>query len=360
MQGADAGQRPTTAVTTQAEKDKFDRDVYQFLISPETRRQLRSSAVQAIDFDRFADKWNDDVGEIERNEAAGCLEVNGDPSKKINRKKPADLQHWWTESKKDVNTARTIENNRALLSSMYERNRIHVAVASSAASATVGATKSGDRFSFPFVDDGHTTVPRPAPSAVDEPDDERGNMSKRRLIGVDVNDDFCQTNVSTVENTHRVGPSSSSALNRSATNAGGGSAGPSQDSSTTREDSGTTEKDPAFVVPASACSALYAVAPSFGSGSGFVPALQVWNPMLPMFPMLPVAEQPAAKHPRVRSCQVCGHNPSVARWRDSHKGGNQSSKRVCSVPEGLRRVPDFPNYSQRRFKICECDDCKLG
>ncbi|CAM9821793.1 unnamed protein product [Sphacelaria rigidula] len=60
---------------------------------------------------------------------------------------------------------------------MYERNFIHVAAASRAASATVGATKSRVRLSFPFVDDGHTTVPRPASSAVDEPDDERGNIS---------------------------------------------------------------------------------------------------------------------------------------------------------------------------------------
>lgn len=107
---------------------------------------------------------------------------------------------------------------------MYERNRIHVAVASKAASATVGATNSGDRFLFPFVDDGHTRVPRPAPSAVDEPDDERGHMRKKDLIGVGVNDDFCQTNVPTVENTHRVGPRSSSTLNRSATNTGEGAA----------------------------------------------------------------------------------------------------------------------------------------
>lgn len=72
---------------------------------------------------------------------------------------------------------------------MRERNRVYVAVARSAASATVGA--DGDRVSFPYVDDGHRPVPQPAPSAVDEPDDERRNMSKIDLIDVGVDDDVC-------------------------------------------------------------------------------------------------------------------------------------------------------------------------
>ncbi|CAN0445293.1 unnamed protein product [Ascophyllum nodosum] len=90
MQGAKPGERMTTAVKTQAEKDKFDREAFQFLITPEVRRQLGGHpAIQAIDFDRFAEKWNEDVGEMERNEVAGRLEVSGDANKKINRKAPS-------------------------------------------------------------------------------------------------------------------------------------------------------------------------------------------------------------------------------------------------------------------------------
>lgn len=71
-----------------------------------------------------------------------------------------------------------------------------------------------------------------------------------------------------------------------------------------------------------------------------------------MLPMLAVTEQPAPKHPRVRSCQVCCRNPSMARLKDSRKGGSKWSKEVWSVPEGLRRTPDYPNYNQRCFETC--------
>ncbi|CAN0181697.1 unnamed protein product, partial [Ascophyllum nodosum] len=180
MQGAKPGERMTTAVKTQAEKDKFDREAFQFLITPEVRRQLGGHpAIQAIDFDRFAEKWNEDVGEMERNEVAGRLEVSGDANKKINRKAPFDLQNWWTESKKDINTARTVEQNKARLSAMYRRNRIHLSKQSTADRAAVGVTETGAQFSFPFVHNDLKTLPRPAPSAADEAGyDEPGSMSE--------------------------------------------------------------------------------------------------------------------------------------------------------------------------------------
>lgn len=67
----------TTAVKTQAEKDKFGREA----------AGCCHGGTQAIDFDGFAAQpWNEDVGEIVRNEGAGRLEVSGDANQKINQK----------------------------------------------------------------------------------------------------------------------------------------------------------------------------------------------------------------------------------------------------------------------------------
>ncbi|CAM9359043.1 unnamed protein product [Ectocarpus sp. 6 AP-2014] len=181
MQGATPGERMTTAVKTQAEKDKFDREVFQFLVSPEVRQQVAGHrrGTQSINFDAFAAKWNEDVGEIERNEVAGRLEVSGDANKKINRKAPFDLQSWWTESRKEVNTARTVEQNKDRLSAMYEKNRVRLSEPSTAERAAVGMTITGQTFSFPLVHNGRSTLPRPAPSATGGPEhderDERGS-----------------------------------------------------------------------------------------------------------------------------------------------------------------------------------------
>ncbi|CAN0176899.1 unnamed protein product [Ectocarpus fasciculatus] len=180
MQGATPGERMTTAVKTQAEKDKFDREVFQFLVTPEVRQQVAGHrGTQSINFDAFAAKWNEDVGEIERNEVAGRLEVSGDANKKINRKAPFDLQNWWTESRKEANTARTVEQNKHRLSAMYEKNRVRLSEPSTAERAAVGMTITGQTFSFPLVHNGGSTVPRPAPSATGGPEhderDERGN-----------------------------------------------------------------------------------------------------------------------------------------------------------------------------------------
>ncbi|CAM9359272.1 unnamed protein product [Ectocarpus sp. 6 AP-2014] len=171
MQGATPGERMTTAVKTQAEKDKFDREVFQFLVSPEVRQQVAGHrrGTQSINFDAFAAKWNEDVGEIERNEVAGRLEVSGDANKKINRKAPFDLQSWWTESRKEVNTARTVEQNKDRLSAMYEKNRVRLSEPSTAERAAVGMTITGQTFSFPLVHNGRSTLPRPALRLPEDP-----------------------------------------------------------------------------------------------------------------------------------------------------------------------------------------------
>lgn len=57
-----AEERMIAADQTQAEKDKIDRGLCQFLITPERREQVGGHpATQAIDYLIFAEKWNKDV-----------------------------------------------------------------------------------------------------------------------------------------------------------------------------------------------------------------------------------------------------------------------------------------------------------
>lgn len=375
MQGKKTGERPTTGVKTQAEKDKFEREAYQFLITPERRRELGGlPATQTIDFNLWAERWNEDVAETERNVLAGRLEPVGDPTRQINRKQPFDLSIWWTESKKHVNTARTIENHQAQLQSMYRNNRIRLSTPSTAGSAAIGVTQGGALFPFPLVDDGRDTRPRPAPqlasddavpyeqgdvsdhdSMIDVGEDdgigpgggvERANVgetipsaSKRRAVDGGASGEACE------------GSSSADSGGGSGRACGGASWRPSAKESTTRARDG----DGAFVVPAAACSNLQSVAPTFGTGMGLAAAAQVWNPQPPVPPPAP------SPSPRARSCQICGHNPAMARWTSSHSGGGRWSKKVCSVPANLRRPPNHPRAQRNRFVgCCTCNDCKLG
>ena len=66
------------------------------------------------------------MAQTERDVKAGRLEPVQNPADQINRKAPFDLSSWWTESKKDVNTARTIENNKSQLDALRDRNRIRL------------------------------------------------------------------------------------------------------------------------------------------------------------------------------------------------------------------------------------------
>ena len=340
----------TTAVKTQAEKDKFDREAFQFLITPEVRRQLGGHpAIQAIDFDRFAEKWNEDVGEMERNEVAGRLEVSGDANKKINRKAPFDLQNWWTESKKDINTARTVEQNKACLSAMYRRNRTHLSKQSTADRAAVGVTETGAQFSFPFVHNDLKTLPRPAPSAADEAGyDEPGSMSENDSL-IDVGgDDGVGENIDVGDT--RVGEPKTPRADAGASSVGGSGGS----SSATEETAKTAKGDGAFVVPAVACSALHGVVPTFGRGMGLTAAAQVWHPMLPVLsPALAAASPPS----RVISWRDCGHNPSAVRWKEFHHGGGRYGKRVCLVADNLRRKPEHPKNKRNPFDRCSCSAC---
>ena len=209
------------------------------------------SYTQMIDFNRWAGDWNGEVAKQERDVIAGRLEPVQDPANQINRKAPFDLSHWWTESKKDVNTARTIENNKRQLQAMRERKRIQVEAPATESSAAVGVTCNGVRFSFPFVNNSSATTPRAAPSLA--PVDEAPNEQE------DVGEDSYMD--AGGENGGGVGQGGGVDDGRSSSVASGTAGGvASGGASSAREGTGRVrEGDGAYVVPAAACSTLQSV-----------------------------------------------------------------------------------------------------
>ncbi|CAN0509650.1 unnamed protein product, partial [Scytosiphon promiscuus] len=171
------GERPRTAVKTKAEIDKFDREALRFLISEERRKELHRNghrAVGAIDCERFAESWNADVARTRTEQLAGRQDVSLDASKIINRKAPFDLQNRWTESRKDVNTARTVENNKSALNQMHRNQRVRLMSPSSEGQAAIGRTQDGTTITFPQALLGSMAPPRPAPPAgAEDPHDGR-------------------------------------------------------------------------------------------------------------------------------------------------------------------------------------------
>ena len=356
MQGQEQGEHPSTAVQTVAEKAKFEREALMYLITPEQRRELGGlSHTQVIDVNRWAVRWNEDVGRTERDVKAGRMEPIEDPSKQINRKKPHDLSYWWTESKKGVNTARTIENNRPQLHAMRESLRIRLDSPATETSGAVGVTFNGRRFSFPFVNDTSATLPRPSPSLAP--------VEEAPCEQEDAGDNDSSMDVDGVEDGG--GTDQGGGLDD-----GGSSSGPSGPAggtacagsrATEERTARVGEGDGAYVVPAAACSTQQSVAPAFGRGLGFASAARVWNPLPPVPSPPPAPAATASTTKRLRSCQVCGHNSAKARWKSLHTGGGRVAQKVkvCSVPEDLRRKPDKPGNKRNRFKgACECNDCK--
>lgn len=364
LQGNEQGERPTTSVQTTAEKSKFDREALTFLVTPEQRRELGGLAhTQVIDFNRWAGQWNEDVAQTERDVHAGRLEPVQDPSKQINRKAAFDLSNWWTESKKDVNTARTIENNKSQLQAMRERNRVRVHSSATESSGAVGVTFNGLRFSFPLAPaSSATTPPRPIPplAPVDgapcEQGDAGGNDSSMDVGGGDAggNGSSMDDDVGG-ENDGGVGEGGGLNDEGSSSRADGTACGGASEQGGTGR---VREGGGAYVVPAAACSTHQSVAPTFGTGLGFASAASVWNHQPPVPPPAPSPAPPPTKRPR--SCQICGHIGNKRRWKPLHTGGGRHGAKVCSVPDEFRRAVDCPGAKRNRFNgPCECNDCKV-
>lgn len=369
MQGNEQGQRPTTAVQTTVEKSKCNREALEFLITPEQRRELGGlPQTQVVDCNRWAERWNEDVAQTERDVKDGRLEPVQDPADQINRKAPFDLSTWWTESKKDVNTARTIENNQSRLDALRDRNRIRLHSPATDSSGGVRVTCNGLRFSFPVVGDASAaTLPRPTPppapvdGALCEQGDAGGKDSSMDVGGGDAGGNGSSTD-DDVGGENGGGVGEGGDLNDGGSSSGtGGTAGGTAWGGASSAQGGigrVREGDGAYVVPAAACSTHQSVAPTFGTGVGFASAARVWNPQPPVPSPPPSPAPPPTK--RLRSCQVCGHIEAKPKWKGLHIGGGRhSGAKVCSVQVEHRRKVDKPLAQRNRFKgACKCDDCK--
>ena len=171
MQGGQPGDRPFTAVNTPAEKAKFDRDALRHLV-PRAQRQAHPHIPgQVLDWVAMADSWNEDVARTEQDVLAGRLEVDSSESSLIHRKKPADLQNYWTESKKEVNEKRTMGPHWGRLAQLRKQQRVEPmsAEASQALAdgrpASFGVARSGDTIIFPSIPASQTARAEPAPCA---------------------------------------------------------------------------------------------------------------------------------------------------------------------------------------------------
>ena len=121
MQGGQQSERPATGVETQAEKNKFDREVLQHLVPRAWVQQSHHRPVQVIDFSAFAESWNQDVVAAERDMLAGPQE-KGLAGNLIYRKTAGHLQNYWNESRKEVNIKRTMESHIAIITATTTDN----------------------------------------------------------------------------------------------------------------------------------------------------------------------------------------------------------------------------------------------
>ncbi|CAM9208366.1 unnamed protein product [Ectocarpus sp. 13 AM-2016] len=330
MQGGEHGERPATGVETQAEKQKFDREVLQHLVPRVRMQQNHHRPVQIIDFSAFADSWNRDVVRAEKDVLSG-LHERGKADDIINRKTAGHLQHYWTESKKNANIKRTMESHNPILRLLRQRLAVQPATREAAQedgrepSPHFGMTQSGQIIVFPKVATARTTTAGPAPCAFArdtlEPASEEASDGGDGDFG-----DGCEISV------------------------GGGPVGEMPQERTW---STAAAGDPAFVTPAQACSSYKSVVPRFGIGGPTAEQQRVWNPSAsPSGKSLPV--KTPRQPPR---CRDCGHYKLAVPHPRTNKKGETAA---CRVPENERREPDFSNRSRNRYdtsKPCPCTPC---
>ena len=294
MQGGQQGERPATGVETQAEKNKFDREVLRHLIPRARMQQNYHRPVQVIDISAFADSWNQDVVAAEKDVLAG-LQERGLAGDLICRKTAGHLQNYWTESRKEVNIKSTMDPHNAVIRTLRQRLTGQSATRETAQEdgddrpASFGMIQSRQTIIFPSVATARTAQAGPAPCAfargmhgaeaeeADRPGfDSGGGDFGGGCEGVEDGDE-CQINV-------------------------GGR--PGGEVPQERAWSIAAVGDATFVTPVQACSSYQQVAPRFGIGGPTADQQRVWNPpTLPSEKSRPVM----STHNRPHRCQSCGH-----------------------------------------------------
>lgn len=315
MQGVPEGRRPVTAVLTEAERQKFDRSVFGFLVA--TPASGNRPAGQSIDYDAMAKSWNADVELEEMQVRKGHVVVSG--HNLVNRKNPGDLRHHLADSKNAINAKRTMAPHKAQLAALRKAQRVTLLPFTSAAGASICELPSGDQLIFPVAADAASARPRPRPVMASPPAPVAGNGAQGG-------------NAPGVNDAGRGGGSSSGTLvlpggggdgggsagtsvpgaardvpmgqpfvgGRSAVGVVGTSTGPGVARAASVSQVTVAGGNPCFVMPFPGCSTFRGPLPSFGVLPGL---LQPWNPQLPVAPL----PKPARAPRNGPCCQVCGH-----------------------------------------------------
>lgn len=128
MQGATPGERMTTAVKTQAEKDKFGREAagcWPRWYPSHRLRWLCGAAVERGRRRNREERGGRPLGSQRRCQPEDQPEGAFRPSELVDR------------ARKHVNISRTVEQNKARLLAMYEKNRVRLSEPSTAERAAV-------------------------------------------------------------------------------------------------------------------------------------------------------------------------------------------------------------------------------
>ena len=341
MQGRRKGNRPFTPIRTEAEKQNFDRSVLGFLATmpPSGNR----TPGQYIDYDAFSVSWNKDVALEEEQSRKGILVV-GDRNL-VNRKHPADLKHYMTESKKATTCKRTMEPHRQAAQDLVKLLKVTL-LPGTAEGSSVGALRDGTRLVFPLPTDSGLARPRPQPLLVPRP-----------LTGL------VETTIPTVGGggEDRGAASGGDVLGEENGRRGGGGAG-TLDSPLLafgREEgqaAGSSQGEltvgtPCFVKPVQACGTLSTILPRFDVHAELQ---QPWNPQL----ATPGGgATPPSKGRAYPSCQDCGHRYTTGFYASPTYHPRVGRKYTCLVKDDIRPRDHEKRKRGHWYKECVCPKC---
>lgn len=363
-----------------AEKHKFDRSVLSYLVSIPTSENRPPT--QDFDWDAFANKWNEDVDEEERNERAGLLETN--EHNLVNRKKPNQLKLYMNTSKRLVNSKRTMQPHKEAMAQLQKSRRVEVQPDTSSQDlgqgACIGVLQGGEIISFPaFPSAADTSLVQPRPpltfasSSTTSAGGGGGGSNSGGVAGeegggggVGAMDSIPDSGLSSESGTHQetrggdiIG---AQALGRGYGMSGvddgleGVRVGSSEGRTGASGPGRSVVGDPCFVMQIQACATLRAVAPKFEFST---PLQQPWNPL--GVEQAVAARKPAPTPRAPPTCQECGHLYSTGGFADpafhQQRGPGRNGRTTCLVPLDSRRKPDHPCRAKGKFATCACRGC---
>lgn len=352
-----------TAVSTEAEKKKFDRSVLGYLTTAPASGNRGPH--QFIDYDAMSVSWNKDVALEERQVEKGLVVASGHNI--VNRKTPSDLKTYMNVAKRATNTKRSLEPHRERLQILAKSQRVSVMPFTSGTGASLGLLPSGDRLVFPVAAQAASALPRPKPVMVEGAVESVGQgAGASDGNDVDVEGDAGTIGAARDPTGGQPSGAGSSAVARVGNPMGPGVAGAVRAAGAVgsvgaagSSQSAAAGGVPCFVAPIPACGTFRSIAPSFGPRPGLQ---QTWDPQLAEEAPAQVSKStPKRKGP---CCQDCGHLYTTGTYASKtyhirSGGGKYQCLVKVDFSERVRK-PDFPKRKQQKYKPCTCDLCSVS